>query len=479
MKKKLFSAYDIFFIVCAAAIFFFAVMLPPVRSVADQGDFERVMRPCGLDFPTGHEYSFYAWAERFFRMEFTRADLLLYVPRLLMLVPSTAFIYPVTAAKLLCAPFGAFDTRALAAVMFVWYTTVCLLLLRRARLKTPAAKITFICIFLIIFYNGVTLTIFNSLYGQSVIAASFMTLILASVCLFEDTERADVKKLVFFTIASCLLLGSKLQCVAFAPFLIAAVIYAARRSNRMKIGILCAAVILWHGAGGYIINGSGLNRDTQYNSVFYGILKDSTDSESDLISLGLDPDMAADSGKHAYLDASEYKYPPRTEATEKMFYSKMSSLKLVKFYITHPSRFISAMEKTANEAFSNKINLGTFEKKYGFEAGKHSYRLTLWDDMRSHLPQTLWFIVSVWCVFLAAVIIKRKSRYAPALLALLIVGAAEFAMPYVGNGAADIPKQLFVFNTIFDFMVCAAVYGALISLERVFLHRGRFFSKNS
>ena len=87
MKKKIFSAYDIIFIISIIAVFIYAVFVSPVHSIADQGDFERVMRPCGLDFPS--DYSFYDYAVRFFNMKFTSVDLLLYVPRLLFLVPTT------------------------------------------------------------------------------------------------------------------------------------------------------------------------------------------------------------------------------------------------------------------------------------------------------------------------------------------------------------------------------------------------------
>ena len=80
--------------------------------------------------------------------------------------------------------------------------------------------------------------------------------------------------------------------------------------------------------------------------------------------MGLDGEMAADSGKHAYLDKSEYKYPPRSDIMNEKFHSKMSNGKLIKFYITHPLRLVSVMETTAQNAFTNKINLGTFEKKY-------------------------------------------------------------------------------------------------------------------
>lgn len=475
MKKRFFSVYDIIFIIAAAAIFIFAVMLPPVRSIADQGDFERVMRPCGLDFPAG--YTFFDYAVRFYEMNFTSADLWLFVPRLLFLVPSTPFIFPVTLAKLICMPFGAFDMRVTAVIMFLLYTAICFFILRRVKIQNPVLRLLFTAAFIFIFYNGVNLTFFNSLYGQSVMLGSFAALILAGIHLFDDINNASVRKIIFFSLSSCLMLSSKLQCAVFLPFLCGTVIFASVKSRYIRAGIICAALILWHGAGGYIINGGQLNIDTQYNSVFYGILKDSNDPQADLRALGIDENMYTDAGKHAYLDPSEYTFPPRTDITYEKFHSKISNGKLIGFYITHPVRFLNAMETTAQNAFSNKITLGTFEEKYGFEKGKSSYRLEMWENIRSSLPKTLWFIVPVYCLFLAFAVIlfKKKHKYALPILCMIFMGAVQFPMPYIGNGAADISKQLFMFNTVFDFFTVTLIYCILLTADK----KIKFFTKNS
>ena len=266
--------------------------------------------------------------------------------------------------------------------------------------------------------------------------------------------------IIFFTVSSCLLLGSKLQCAVFTPFLIIAVLYVGFKSNKRNLCIVCSIVLLWHGVGGYVINGGQLNLDTQYNSVFYGILKDSPNPKQDLIDMGLDEDMAADSGKHAYLDKSEYKYPPRSDIMNEKFHSKMSNGKLIKFYITHPLRLVSVMETTAQNAFTNKINLGTFEKKYGYAPNTSSYRFDLWENIREHLPKTLFFIIPSYAIFLliAIVMLKKKNKYAVPFIFVILMGLIQFPMPYIGNGAADISKQLFLFNISFDFGLTVLIY---------------------
>ncbi len=460
-----FSVYDMIFLIAAAVIFIFTVFFPPVHSIADQGDFERVMRPIGIDFPD--DYSFYEYAVRFFSMRFTKQDLLLYLPRLLFLIPSTTFVFPSLIVRIICVPTGIFDMRVLAAVIFLWYTISCFFILRRIKIKNCILHIAFIGFFLIVFFNGVNLTLFNSLYGQSVMLASFASIAAASLYLFENIRNATNFKILIFTIAACLMIDSKLQCFIFAPFFATLIIYVGVKSSRRTVCVLCAFVIMWHGVGGYFINSMNTGKATLYNSVFYGILKDSDTPKQDLIELGLNPEFAADSGKHAFLDSSEYTCLP----TEENFYSQISNVTIIKFYIAHPARLFRAMENTAKDAFSNKINLGAFEEKYGFEPYTSSYRFTLWEDIRSHLPHTLLFIIPVWLVFIAFTVFKRKNAYFPVIITMLLIGAVQFPMPYIGNGAADISKQLFMFNIIFDSCTVIIMYSAIKRLDNFFQKR--------
>ncbi len=463
---KYFSVYDIIFLSAVTIIFIYSVFIPPVHSIADQGDFERVMRPCGLDFTDRH--SFYNFAVRYFKMAFTYENKLLYLPRLLFLIPSTTFILPVTAAKLFCFN-GFFDMRILSVIMFTWYSIVCMLILHRIKIQHPAARLIFTIFFIIVFFNGVNLTFFNSLYGQSIMLTSFATVILAAIRLAETNSK---KAVILFTIASCMLLGSKLQCFVFTPFLAVYVIYAGRKKHRRALTVICTAVIAFHGIGGYIINGFTLNTATQYNSVFYGILKDSPNPAEDLIYLGIDASMAEDSGKHAFLDSSAYKYPPNSRETEKKFYSKMSNTKLMKFYITNPKRLIKAMKETASSAFYNKVYLGTFEEKYGFEKNCSEYRFDLWENIRSSFPHSLNFIIPVLLIFIiiALFMIKHRNIYGIPFLGIILMGAIQFPMPYIGNGAADISKQLFIFNIMFDICITVIIY-ILIRKSEIFFHK--------
>ena len=76
------------------------------------------------------------------------------------------------------------------------------------------------------------------------------------------------------------------------------------------------------------------------------------------------------------------------------------------------------------------------------------------------MPKTLFFIIPSYAVFLliGIVMLKKKNRYAVPFIFVILMGLIQFPMPYIGNGAADISKQLFLFNISFDFGLTVLIY---------------------
>ena len=216
-----------------------------------------------------------------------------------------------------------------------------------------------------------------------------------------------------------------------------------------------------------MFNGA-ISKDTQYNSVFYGILNGSENPRQDLIDMGLNPEMALEAGKHAYLNKEEYvKYVPRTEITEREFYSKMNNGKLVKFYITHPVRFIQGMEYTADHAFFTGTSLGKYKRGYSEKPISDFNRFTKWSSIRSELlHKIIYFIVLVYLMMMGISLLNyiknKESKEIKAKIQLLwgvmLIGVFQFPMPFVGNGQADTSKQLYLFNFVFDIMLVVSVF---------------------
>jgi hypothetical protein len=210
-----------------------------------------------------------------------------------------------------------------------------------------------------------------------------------------------------------------------------------------------------------------INKDTLYNSVFYGILKDSNNPAQDLIDMGLNPDMAVEAGKHAYLDNEEYvTYIPLTPITQEAFYNKMSNGKLVKFYITHPARLLQGMKYTASESLATSTVLGKYSQEYSETPISDFNRFTQWSSFReNHLPHNLFFLALIFtAVLIMSLIIYMKNKEfqdiksrIQILWGVILIGLIQFPMPYVGNGQADTAKQLFLFNFVFDIVFVVSI----------------------
>ena len=199
--------------------------------------------------------------------------------------------------------------------------------------------------------------------------------------------------------------------------------------------------------------------------------------------MGLNPDMACEAGKHAYLNTDEYvKYVPRTQITEDEFYSKAGNGTLAKFYLTHPMRLIKGMEYTADKAFITSTSLGKHYRSYSEEPVTEFNRFTLWSSFREkNFPQKLWFIVTTFIIAIGITVYeyvkKRNDKQLKNKIflvwALILSGGIQFPMPFVGNGRADTAKQLYLFNFIFDLMIvgiiCYTVFKVVDIINTKFL----------
>lgn len=463
MSKKM-----LLFCIPAAAIAAYVLFVPPMPGVADQGDFQRVLDVTGL-FELDNrdpESSFF----KFIKTEYAMGAI--NPLRLLGIIPTTSMIYPIALARIICRLSGlkVFNTEVLALVYAVLYIAGIAMCVKWSGIKRAA--VLFFCglLSLFILMDGNYLVWFNSLYGEPMMIVSLL-LFMASV-LYASTRVKNIgRREIFFVLAaSFLFIGSKTQCITALPFVFfiaIRVISFRKKSNRQasrRLAPLIPVMLLFvYCAGIYAQHNKTCGVDTKYNSVFYGILKNSDDPEKDLALLGLSVDLAVEAGKHAYLPEEEYvKYIPWSELTDAEFYEKISNLKLAWFYLTQPSKLMRGMEYTASQCFNTATFLGKYSKK---DIAEYTYafnRFTLWSDYgRRLLPGNLLFIVLFITAASAALAFEYRKRSQDRgsrlrielLLAVTAIAVFQFPMPFIGNGEADTAKQLFLFNYIFDILI--------------------------
>lgn len=480
------------FIILAVSIIAYVIFKSPIQGIADQGDFDRVMSASGLsllDSDTSNPDFV-----RFYKYIVTDYKISPSILTIFTTIVGSSIGYLIAIINILCKVLGSdvFKTQYLAIAYSIIYIFAIVLLLKNLKLNSKVKYLFTGITFLFVFFDGNYLMWFNSLYGEPMMISTTLLLIASYLNYInykydgEDQEKL-LKKIYFVFAAAFLFLGSKMQVLTALPFvmiLLGKMFWENKsvfnKKTRTKLMIVFAIVVIYP-LEISATNGN-ISKDTQYNSVFYGVLYDSDTPEQDLIDMGLNPDMAVEAGKHSYLDKDEYvKYVPRTEITEEEFYSKMGNSKLAKFYLTHPLRLIDGMEYTASKAFITSTSLGKTSRDYSEESITELNRFTTWSEFRENmLPANLWFIVGVYLViFLFSLWKLLKNKQDGKLVSkiilmwcIMLIGAIQFPMPLVGNGHADTAKQLYLFNFIFDIMLLLCInyifYGIVDLFKKAF-----------
>ncbi|MFT8351500.1 hypothetical protein [Clostridium saccharoperbutylacetonicum] len=490
IKKRLANHYKIWFIILATFITIGVLFVKPQIGIADQGDFDRIMSISGLKLLDSdvNDPNFC----RFFKYivtDYQISDL----QHIILTVFGSSLAYIIIIISTICKLFGqtVFKTQYLSIIYSIVYISAFSIILHSLNIKNNIKLIVLTILILFIFFDGNYLIWFNSLYGEPMMLVT-LVLFIASILnytyykyVIKGSEKI-MSKLFFVLFTAFLFIGSKLQVLTSLPFilfLVGKIIWDNKHSlSKMNLSILCAFYcILIVYPSGISYHSHNLNKSTQYDSVFYGILKESKTPEQDLIDLGLNPDMSVEAGKSAFLDESKYvKYlPTKSELTDKEFYNKISNFKIAIFYLTHPGRLLTGMEYTASKSFNISTGLGKYYKSYSETPVKEFHRFTFWSSLKQTvLPHNLYFIISIYIILLVFSLykyIKSKANLEIKtkillLWTIMLISVIQFPMTFVGNGYADTSKQLFLFNFIFDGLlisIIAIVISKLIDLIKI------------
>ena len=448
----------------------------PQPGVADQGDFARVMNVSGLKYKAENVND-----PNFVRVgEYTVTDFKISdvsIIGLLERLKATSMSYLITLISLVCKVFGQdiFKTGYLALAYALMYVFALYVIFRYFNITNKVKLTSFVLIALFVFLDGNYLVWFNSLYGEPMMITTLMLYIAAWVYYIYNrhvlkSEEKVFAKIIFIFIAAFLFLGSKMQVLSALPIILLMLAYLCWENRRLfkpyQVWLLCflGCILIVYPVSLNLINKDVNN---QYNSMFYGILKDSKNPAQDLIDMGLNPDMAVDAGKHTFLDKGEYvRYVPNSEITQQEFYSKITNSKLVNFYITHLARFIQGMKYTASQALETSTPKGKYHREYSETRVAEFNRFTLWSSFRENqLPKNLLFLILVYIIVLTvSIIIYAKNKEFQEIKAkiqllwgVMFIGLIQFPMPYLGNGQTDTSKQLYLFNFVFDMILVVAV----------------------
>jgi len=442
------------------------LMLPPMVGLANNGDFERVMHWGKFEYLTTDYFDkHFGWVNREFRI--TRSPLLTWWG-----YGSSEAIFVKLSALLgsLLIPGRLFDIRLLGVIHVLAFLLSLWTLMKGWQASTGSPPLLLIPIFALIFCDIGYLAYFHSFYCEPA-TLIFLLLTVGTGLYLAGQEKKQTWMLVVFFLSALCFVSAKLQNV---PLVLPLLLFSGRlfslrpEAAWRKTVVALSALLVSGSVFLYALTPRNMKDANKFNGTFNGILKDSPSPRQDLQELGLDEQYAVLAGTvffnpHPPL---EIKSPEFREG----FFNRMNHLKLIRFYLTHPGRFLSKLKVTAQKGYTLRPDdLGNFEKQAEMGFGTKARRWSLWSSFKQHsLPKSLWFLTT-YLLLLAGLIFKdywkaeeTTSRVTLEFyLALLLMIPIAFVTPILGEGETDLEKHMFLFNALFDLSLLV-LFGRLL-----------------
>lgn len=444
----------------ALAAIIYVTMLKPIVGIADNGDFLRIMLSTGLDYldpNTSYEDKYFGHFIREFKL--TALGIGSYASTQVPLVLIATWLNKLVYSKTV------FDMRFMAAVYGLLLLLAFWIFSRYHRTLPLAGRIALGLLLVLMFADAGYTGYFNSLFGEPV-SFVFLLLTVALALAVATRDEPSRKLLIAFFICAVCLTGSKVQNapVGILIALLGLRFIRLRGDTAWRKTVIGLSAFLAIGSiAMYVFAPKQLKEINMYQTVFYGVLKDSPTPEQDLQELGLPKELAVLAGTNFF--TPDTPIPQRDPRLYELFYNDMSHSKIALFYLKHPGRLLAKLEVAAQHGMEIRPYLGTYEKSEGMARVAISNKFSLWSDFKQNwLPNTLWFIFPFYALYYAVLWAERRKAqtlggriYAETFALVGLIGIVSFLIPIIGDGEADLSKHLFLFNVCFDMMFAASV----------------------
>ena len=453
----------------------------PRAGGVNNGDYGRMMEQLGLTWTGEYYYDHAAQAgrqviERYaYLSDFDPA-------KLTILKPTYSLIYPVSIVRGACALLGLEFSTWYVSLLMSAALALCILSMvwdlhpyfKRYTLPLGIG----LCL---VFLCESSLVWFNSLYGEGCILLGVMMTLACCVRLSVLPRGRGMGWVFALAFSGMFLVTAKAQMLAALPVVLALVLVFAFHHRPLRVGRLvaytlacmaCMGLIAGKGMRIYSDNSAVSERQTVWQSVFYGALMLSDDPQKDLAELGLPPEMAADIGKDAYQPDEEYAISPNSDEAAQVMYDHINAFTMAGYYLRHPVRLLKMLDYTAEE--SQQMYNG-FRAYLGQDySGAHDAvdRWGLWLYWRPLFAfGHFWKYALVYGAVLVFAILRlrrgdldvHRKLLIASYLGIMLIGALQFPLTAIGNGFADSHKQLYGFLICHDLLLLLGL-SALMSM---------------
>lgn len=461
-------------VIGASLLVFLLIMRDPIVGMADSGDFGRVLGVTGLaklNHNGSYDELYFLYAHQYFGYGGYSSGG--YFSTHVILVAAAGFI-----GKLFNS--DTFDIRVLGVCYSLLFIGAIALLVRNApqlfsRGYTQSIAILMSATLLFVFGDIGYLAYFHSFFGEPY-ALIFMLLMVASAIALVAPDKPEGKLLALFVIAALAVATSKIQNapLGFLFAILAFRMVGLREDNRWKRQVWCGLGVLIIGSALMIIAAPDRLKNTNlYQSIFYGVLKDSPDIARDMKELGIPKKYAVLAGTNYFQKNTAI--PQNDQVLHQEVLEKLSHRDIGLYYLRHPTRFVQKLERAADNAvFIRPYYLGNYDQSTGKPPGTITYKFSGWSQWKvEYIPRTLSWFISFYLIYMAGLSVlwwKTSSRRfrltMEMLVAVALAGIFSYVVPLIGDGEADLGKHLFMFNVCFDLMVVSIITGAAYGIAK-------------
>lgn len=442
------------FVLAAAAILFYQLILPPVVGLADNGDFVKVIARFNLYARVHNTYQYIDtvyhflpekhWVSPFFSIE----------------IP---LVYPALWLNSLVSKTGDFDLRCIGVVhgaLFLWALWLFAPLLGDAR---RWIRWTIYALVILVFCDVMYVNTLNSFYMDE---PALLFLLLTVVFFLRVLKWRRKFDAVALMLCPFLMVSAKGQH-ALLGIWIAALFVAA--SNALRP----VRPVQWRAAGVCLIAASLLmlwkaqpadyTADAVYNVVFEEILPHSHNVSRTLADLGLEDADRSHMNMKAFLPGSGMDDP----VFRARFIRTLSFGKLAVFYIRHPAVTYKTIRDGLSKAGAQHA-FGNFDTSTGYPPFTESQAFSVWSGIKRHFfndrgPRFLFAFLALATVL---GILAFRQRYelpkgALAAVVCLIGGAfTEMGLATLCD-SMDLTRHCLIFFVLFDMIALGCAYLAL------------------
>lgn len=438
----------------AAAILVFQVLVPPPIGLADNGDFAKITARFNL-YPAVENS-----ADTFFRYIHLHYDLQPenYLETGFQSSETLLIRVALLLNRMVSSP-GDFDLRAMGVVHAALFLLALALLIPLLHGVRSGLRIALLALAVLVFCDVTYSATFNSFYMD---AGAFVFLLLSTVTLLRAVVRRRPGD-TYLALACCLLLVTVKSQHALLAIPLALFFLWQRHTlwprHALLASALAAAALV--GGGGYELDkGSppGYTRQCLFNIIFARLLPTAKDPSAELASLGLDPSYLRYTGMDSYTDRS----PMEDGRWVRTFLSRTSYPRLGRFYLTHPDRALRVAELALGEAALGRQPLiGNYDPSAGRPPYAQSNAFSLWSMVRKKVVGGFLWVYPLLFAISAGVI---AWRFPAGGVTLCLLGSIEFALGALAD-AREVTRHLFLFNTIWDVTLFAAVCTSALALS--------------